>query len=422
MTKQKSNAFTDIASFFLAIYYFWYELPFMRITFSSERFKHIFFACFVAGVVSLCIARMIHRKMRIFISARISLLTPVLVYMAVLSVMYIFRTAEAASHIRVSFTFWGTLLVYCLFSFDRRAQIRFGQYLLSLFLLTVLTSVVAVVSDNSAARAIANASQRTEAIVRDYALMRKNVSGIYLFQCMVIFAPVPVLMLRRQKKALLGLTMLIFIFLAVFKASFTISLFVLVLVCAVAVISNCKDSVKLLLPIFAVAVMLLPMDSLFSSLADIIENRYISTRFSEIAAFLNKRSIQGDLQLRLQCYLYSLHTFVTNPFGIGPWYSYRIGEHGIGYHSALLDDMARYGVFALAFYGTFLMKYCQMLQEQWKKLGLGDAVLPMLFAWFMFLLLNIAFRSADESIFMLYILPILPDILLRHHTETEGSI
>lgn len=125
MTKQKSNAFTDIASFFLAIYYFWYELPFMRITFSSERFKYIFFACFVAGVAFLCVARMIHRKMRVFISARITILTPVLIYMAVLSVMYIFRTAEATSHIRVSFTFWGTLLVYCLFSFDRRAQIRF---------------------------------------------------------------------------------------------------------------------------------------------------------------------------------------------------------------------------------------------------------------------------------------------------------
>ena len=39
--------------------------------------------------------------------------------------------------------------------------------------------------------------------------------------------------------------------------------------------------------------------------------------------------------------------------------------------------------------------------------------------WALLLLLNIAFRAADESIFMLYILPVLPDILLQSRKKTE---
>ena len=111
---------------------------------------------------------------------------------------------------------------------------------------------------------------------------------------------------------------------------------------------------------------------------------------------------------------------MDNPFGVGPWYSYHIGEKGIGYHSALLDNMARYGVFAIVFYIAFFSKYYQLLRAQWQKLSLEEAVSPMLFAWIFFLLLNIGFRSADESIFMLYILPVLPDILLGSRAKMEG--
>lgn len=420
MNRKKGNGFTDIASFFLAVYYLWYALPFMRITFQNDLFKHLFFACFVVGVASLCMARMVHQRMRLFISGRITIFTPVLLYMLVLFIMYLFRLANAANHIRVSFTFWGTLLVYCLFSFDRNAQARFGQFLLALFILTALTSVIAVVSDNSAARAISNASQRPEAIARDYALMKKNVSGLYMFQSLVIFTPVTVIMLRRRKKALLGFIILTIIVFAIFKASFTISLFVLILVCVLATVSNSKPLTKLLIPFCVVILLLLPLDSVFSFLAKSIENRYISSRLAEIAFFFQQRSIQGDLQLRLRCYFYSLRTFMDNPFGVGPWYSYHIGEKGIGYHSALLDNMARYGVFAIVFYIAFFSKYYQLLRAQWQKLSLEEAVSPMLFAWIFFLLLNIGFRSADESIFMLYILPVLPDILLGSRAKMEG--
>lgn len=344
MNQHRHMGLTDAASFLLSIYYLWYQLPFMRATFQAERYKYLFFACFAAGILLLCAARLENCRMRVRLTFRVSVLTPVLLYMAVMAVCYLLHVGDAARHIRVSFSFWGTLLVYRLFSFDRKAQVRFGRYLLFLLLLTVLTSVAAVLTDSSAARAISNASQRPEAVARDYVLMRRNVSGIYLFQDLVIFAPVSVLMLLQRRKPLLNWLILGFVFLAVIKASFSIPLFVLLVVCMLTVVSQRRGVGLLLLAAGVFFLLAFPPDELFSALAGATDNRYFSARFAELALFFRQRSIQGDLQLRLQCYLYSLRSFAAHPLGIGPWYSYAIGDRGIGYHSTILDDMARYGL------------------------------------------------------------------------------
>lgn len=207
--------------------------------------------------------------------------------------------------------------------------------------------------------------------------------------------------------------------LAVIKASFTIPLFVLLVVCILTVVSQRRGVGLMLLAAGGFFLLAFPPDELFSALAGAIDNRYFSARFAELALFLRQRSIRGDLQIRLQCYLYSLRSFAAHPLGIGPWYSYVVGDRGIGYHSAILDDMARYGLAALAFYGVFLAKYYRMLREQWARIGLRAAAAVITAGWALLLLLNIAFRAADESIFMLYILPVLPDILLQSRKKTE---
>ena len=104
-----------------------------------------------------------------------------------------------------------------------------------------------------------------------------------------------------------------------------------------------------------------------------------------------------------------------------------VGEHGIGFHSEVMDDLARYGIFALGFYLLFFYEYARLLREQWTKVGLACVTFPVCTVYALFLLLNIGFRSADESIFMLFILPALPDILLnagygrRVSLEEEGD-
>ena len=422
MSQRRSIELTDIASLFLSVYYTWYCLPFMRATFNSGLYKYLFFGCFAAGAAVLILARLQHNGMAITFRPWHSILVPVVAYMAVMSILYLLRVGDAAGHIRVSFTFWGTAIVYYLFSFDSKAQARFGKYLLLLFCITAATSVAGIFMDNSAARAITNASQREEAIARDYVLMRKNISGIYLFQSMVIFAPVTVMMLRYRRKPVWGLILLLFIAVAILKASFTIPLMILVVGCGLALIADRRVPVTLILVLCLALLFLLPMDRILSFFADVIPNRYISTRLTEVAVFLRQHSVQGDLQLRLQCYQYSLRTALQHPLGVGAWYSYVTGEHGIGYHSEILDDLARYGIFALGFYLLFFYEYARLLRGQWTKIGLACVTFPVCAVYVLCLLLNIGFRSADESIFMLFILPALPDMLLHSGREERAPL
>ncbi|HIZ44799.1 MAG TPA: hypothetical protein H9672_08835 [Firmicutes bacterium] len=419
MKEQRSINLTDIASLFLAVYFIWYCLPFMRATFQSSLHKYVFFGCFAIGAALLAAARLQHNGMAIAFQAWHSILVPVVLYMIVMGVLFLCRIGDASEHIRVSFTFWGTAIIYGLFSFDKNAQTRFGKFLLLLFGITTITSVAGVFIDNSAARAIANASQREEAVARDYQLMRKNISGIYLFQCLVILVPVTVMMIRCKKKPVWAILLLIFIVSAILKASFTIPLLILFAGCGLALISNHKIPAAMILLLILLVLAVIPLDAVFEFLAEIIPNHYISARMEDVSVFFSQHSIQGDLQLRLRCYQYSLRAFFQNPLGVGPWYSYVVGDHGIGYHSEILDDLARYGVFAAGFYLWFFYEYIRMMKEQWSGIGLQSAVFPVCTVYALFLLLNIGFRSADESIFILYILPGLPDMLLSFGRDRQ---
>ena len=106
-------------------------------------------------------------------------------------------------------------------------------------------------------------------------------------------------------------------------------------------------------------------------------------------------------------------TFIRHPFGIGAHYSYNKLENGIGYHYQILDDLARYGVFALAFYFVFLPQTIKQLYKHCGKINMEETVFPVFIVYVGFLILNIAFRSSAESVVMLYILPVLPDLILN---------
>ena len=147
--------------------------------------------------------------------------------------------------------------------------------------------------------------------------MRRNVSGIYLFQDLVIFAPISVLMLLQRRKPLMNGLILGFVFLAVIKASFTIPLFLLLVVCILTVVSQRRGVGLMLLAVGGFFLLAFPPDELFSALAGAIDNRYFSARFAELALFLRQRSIRGDLQIRLQCYLYSLRSSPPIRWGSG---------------------------------------------------------------------------------------------------------
>ena len=107
-----------------------------------------------------------------------------------------------------------------------------------------------------------------------------------------------------------------------------------------------------------------------------------------------------------------MSTILNHPLGVGPYYFSQEARDFIGRHSQILDDIARYGVVAIAFYFIFLKRYYVLIKEKWSKIGSGSIAGSITIIYVAFLLLNIGFRSQEESVIMLFILPELPEIAL----------
>lgn len=409
--QSKKIGTSRIAVLFLSIYYAWFFLPVLRISFNTSLYKNLFFLCFVIGVALLFLNYVISTGGKIKLTFNI--LVPIIIYMIVMSVFVVLDFYDASKHVRVSFTFWGTALIYYLLSYNPPLQRAFGKFLLILFIINCITSFIGVYFNPSAARALTNALKSTEAIEEDIYLSKRNISSIYLFQSLVVIAPIFIFMVKKKIKTFWAITAVILIFIAILKASFTISLLLLMAGIGLSLIYVKGIAGKVLLVLFSFILVLLPWSSIFGYLSDVIDNSYISTRLHDLSVYFSEGNITGTVSARFNVYISSFMTFIRHPFGIGAHYSYNKLENGIGYHSQILDDLARYGVFALAFYIVFLTQYFKLLKKQWVKINMEEAVFPIFIVYVGFLILNIAFRSSAESVVMLYILPVLPDLILN---------
>lgn len=408
--KIKNNVI-HLAELFLGVYYLWFFLPFMRTTYGGV-YKYFFFIFFIIGVLLLILENINDYGFQIKIKHTI--IAPILIYMVFMAFLCLFDFYDASDHIRVSFTFWGTALVYYLMGINPNARRRFAQFLIVIAIFTTITSVIVIWEDPGAARALTNAVVTKENLEEDYYLGRRNVSSIYLFQGIAVLSPIFVAMIKK-KRILLGLIGLIISFFILLRASFLIALCVMLLGIMLALIQNEKKNFIFSVVIVAsiLSLLLLPWSNILIFLADKIDNHYISVRLNELSLLLKFGDVMENTAGRLDAYTISIETLMRHPLGVGPYYFSQDAREFIGRHSQILDDLARYGVAAVAFYCVFLKRYYVLLKEKWCKIEMGSVAASITIAYVVLLLLNIGFRSAEESVIMLFILPELPEIVLH---------
>ncbi len=405
-----------VASLFLGIYYLWFFLPYMRTVFGGV-YKYFFFAFFVIGLGILALENL--RKNKFQLTIKHTIIAPILIYMAVMTFLTLFGSKDAGSHIRVSFTFWGTAFVYYLLDIDKERKRKFTIFLFVLIAVTLVTSSIGVILDSSAARKLANSVQTAENLAEDYALGKKNISSIYLFQGIAAFTPVFALLIRK-KHIIAGSIGLLLSFIILLNASFTISL-IAMLVGVLLVFLKRKDAflnVALLILAFVV-VCVLPWDIILSSLIDVVDNKYINSRLREVVSFLRFSSASGNLLARMEVYQTSIETFLNHPLGVGAYYFSDAAKNYVGTHSQILDDFARYGIFAVAFYAVFMKRYYDLVKSQWKKIQMQELAFPLVVTYVTLLILNIGFKSAEESVLMLFMLPQIPEMILHYKKERD---
>lgn len=404
------NTYIRFSELFLGAYYLWFFLPFMRTTYSGV-YKYFFFLFFMIGIFLLVLENI--NVYGLQIKVKHTIIAPILIYMAFMLFLCLFDFQEARDHIRVSFTFWGTALVYYLMGVNPDGRRRFAQFLIVIAIFTVITSAIVILENPSAARALTHAASTKEALEEDYNLGRKNVSSIYLFQGIAALSPVFVTLIKK-KHVFLGLLGLLISFSILLRASFLIALCVLLLGIILALVQNEKKSVlySVVITMLVLAMLLLPWSEIFSYLAGAIDNDTIRVRLNELSLLLKFGNVVGDTAGRLDAYTRSISTLLHHPLGVGPYYFSQEARKFIGKHSQVFDDLARYGVAALAFYCVFLKRYYTLIKEKWSKIGLDSIAGSITMVYAALLILNIGFRSAEESVIMLFILPELPEIVL----------
>lgn len=416
--KIKNNVI-HLAELFLGVYYLWFFLPFMRTTYSGV-YKYFFFIFFLIGV-----ALLIFENINVYglqIKIKHTIIAPILIYMSFMAFICLFDLHDARDHIRVSFTFWGTALAYYLMGVIPEGRRRFAQFLILIAIFTTITSAIVIWEDPGAARALTNAIVTKENLAEDYYLGRRNVSSIYLFQGIAVLSPVFVGLIKK-KHILWGLLGLILSFFLLLKASFLIAVCVMLLGIILALIQNEKKSFvfSIVIVVSILVLLLLPWSNILEFLAGVIENKYISVRLKELSLLLEYGTIIGDTEGRLDAYTISIVTLMRHPFGVGPYYFSQEARGFVGKHSQILDDLARYSIIALAFYCVFLKRYYVLLKEKWSRIGMGSVATSITIVYAVLLLLNIGFRSAEESVIMLFILPELPEIVL-HRKEKKFEL
>lgn len=340
------------------------------------------------------------------------MLIAILGYMAVFTLLWTLGIGDANAHIRVSFTFWGTALTYAVL--NEEARLRVGKYLLILLGITYITSAVGVVFDNNAARTIAHVAADDEV---QRGLRLQNIANIYLFQGSLFFVPILLITPQSLKAKVQAAAFLIVLFIILVNASFTIALLAFVFVLILSIIFKGQmQGNRLVLGLLVGAILLVSFFNGYDWLTaagNAIKSDKVAVRLFELRDMIYLGQSTGDLALRNELYLSSLKTFGENIFGVGPNYTYVMFDDGIGHHSQVFDDLARYGIFGLAFYIVFLSGYYLVLKNEWAKLGRPQIAFVIMMTYLLLLILNLGFRSAEESVIMLFIMPILPTILQR---------
>lgn len=398
---KKRFTLNRLCELLICVFYTWYFLPICSAFLWGGKFKIIFFGLFAIGCIGLLLIN----------GFRLNTITiAILSYMVFFLILYVLGIGDTNRHIRISFTFWGTPLVF-FGLLNKDEQLRIGVYLTVLFVITAITSSYGVVIDNAAARTLAHAGSESEL---QFAYLIRNISSISLFQGLVYFVPILICLPRTRKFRFVGVAVVCIIFYVLTNASFTISLFVFAIALVLSTVFvgyGRKRIVVAEICLLSAIIIWVNAATILNFLSSIIDNYKITVRLTELASFFAGEGLGLNVGLRWEHYSVSIMTFLNNPFGVGPYYSYIPLENGIGYHSKLFDDLARFGILSVAFYLVLFTGYYKYLREEWKKVGCPQVAGIITVIYLLFLSFNLGFRAADESILTMFILPVIPSMI-----------
>ena len=245
---------------------------------------------------------------------------------------------------------------------------------LTISIITAITTYIGCRIYPGASRALAVTNVEDMEYYNIYTSM--NIGGFSFIYSIVFLVPLLIVLMKNQSYFknsklvfLMSLCSLIVIGLAVFSSEYTLAVLLFLFSLSLLFFTRRLSAVKLLtLTILSVSLFLLFKPIFGEMLVGFSANltsENISSRLFDIGV-----SVQGEeiidnnsaMNIRMEKYMKSFNSFVSNPFGT--WF---FKKPEVGGHSFILDNMARYGIFAIflfilmirQIYRLYLLKFRQ---------------------------------------------------------------
>ena len=406
MNKKSSYISLVLISLFLL----WYLLPIARYYFSSSV-VNIFMAFLL--VIWLFIILLKIRTRRKLIPLYLFFVFGIIgIYF--FNILYRNDVGNIFDFIKMGIMYWFPCFIFIsYFSLNEKKSMKFLLRLfLFCFIITAIPTIIELLKDSSSIRWMAYYSNQK---LDMYLIKGKSNIGDYSFIYSLVFC-VPIFYYKfkkseRNKK--IYLVLLIMAIILVFKASFSSAIVLLlfsILFCFYNMSINGNSLFKSIAIIFFIltTAIILFCPNILLSISQNIKNEFISSRIKEIAnVFISTNNMDGDLFSRVKLYKLSFTTFLKHPF-LGSGGYYYVENVGVGYHSQLLDDMARYGIMSLLFTIFFLLSYYKFLIRKTDNSNeLKSLIRIEIVLYFILSLINPIYQCAWISTVFLLVLPIV---------------
>lgn len=300
----------------------------------------------------------------------------------------------------------GNLYVTRLSESNRRRLLSFS--LLCIFVTTITTLSQLLINSN-ASRWLTSSS--TNETIHN-SLQRANVGSFDFIYGILILLPILILSIKNAEKYVkLFYVLLSFVIVfCIIKSNFTTAYILLLIAFAMILMPKAKSlfakvcTLILLVILFALAPMILNV--YFEYLMQSISSIYSRGKLEDLTRVINGTMTLSETTSRFSLLLKDINSFWNHPiFGVGAYYGTE-AVTGVGQHSQILDEFARYGIFGAIPLMIFLYLNIKRL---WKALYIQDRKNIMLISTIIFLILAFLNPVFNDGILMCYfiIVPLL---------------
>lgn len=226
------------------------------------------------------------------------------------------------------------------------------------------------------------------------------ISDIFIMDSILLACSVSVILVNTNKMIvrLLSFGYLMITAIFIVRATFFVGIIILLLFLIILLfllISKTKGGVgKAIAMFFFLLAFLLafrqPTISIFNKIITNISDNYIITeRLEIIESLIMNYRVSGTLSARIKDNIISLNTFLENPFlGKGIIYSEDISTTGIGMHSYILDDLARYGLLGFGFELSVYILFIKLILRRIKTRIIRSLCISTILIFFMYSFFN----------------------------------